>query len=139
MQTFRPLKDITRQEMVTMFYRYAKFAGEDVTKAADLGSFTDAGQIFPYAENAMTWAVAVGLIRGMGNNTLQPLGLSTRGQFATVVYRFFHVEINLMATSDIHGQAYATDYTADYSASGTHYQGLTRVATLREAAARRPM
>ena len=128
-QTFRPLKDITRQEMVTMFYRYAKFAGEDVTKAADLGSFTDAGQIFPYAENAMTWAVAVGLIRGMGNNTLQPLGLSTRGQFATVVYRFFHVEINLMATSDIHGQAYATDYTADYSASGTHYQGLTRVAT----------
>ena len=87
------------------------------------------GKSSPYAENAMTWAVAVGLIRGMGNNTLQPLGLSTRGQFATVVYRFFHVEINLMATSDIHGQAYATDYTADYSASGTHYQGLTRVAT----------
>lgn len=128
-QTFRPLKDITRQEMVTMFYRYAKFTGEDVTKAASLSDFVDAEQVFPYAENAMKWAVAVGLIRGMGNNTLQPLGLSTRGQFATVVYRFFHVEINLMATSDVHGQIYATDYTADYSASGTHYQGLTRVAT----------
>lgn len=48
-----------------------------------------------------------------------------------MIYRFFNsqVEINLMATSDVHGQVYATDYTADYSASGTHYQGLTRVAT----------
>ena len=34
-----------------------------------------------------------------------------------------------MATSDVHGQIYATDYTADASASGTHYQSLTRVAT----------
>ena len=130
-QTFRPLRDISRQEMTTMFYRYAKSAGLDVSKAADLSSFTDGAKASPYAQDAMKWAVAVGLIQGMGDNTLQPLRLSTRGQFATVIYRFFNsqVEINLMATSDVHGQVYATDYTADYSASGTHYQGLTRVAT----------
>lgn len=39
------------------------------------------------------------------------------------------VEILLLDTSDIHGQLYATDYTADVSASGTYRQGLTRVAT----------
>lgn len=39
------------------------------------------------------------------------------------------VEILLMDTSDIHGQLYATNYTNDYSQSGTHSQGLTRVAT----------
>ena len=39
------------------------------------------------------------------------------------------VEILLMDTSDIHGQLYATDYTADVSASGTYCQGLTRIAS----------
>ena len=39
------------------------------------------------------------------------------------------VEILLLDTSDIHGQVYATDYTADVSASGTYRQGLTRVAS----------
>ena len=39
------------------------------------------------------------------------------------------VEILLMDTSDIHGQLYATDYTADVSASGTYRQGLTRIAS----------
>ena len=39
------------------------------------------------------------------------------------------VEILMLDTSDIHGQLYATDYTADASASGTYRQGLTRVAT----------
>ncbi len=129
--TFRPLRSITRQEMVKMFYRYAEFTGLDVSKAADLTGFADDETIFPYAVEAMQWAVAVGLIEGVENNRLHPLGQSTRGQFATVVYRFDNsqVEINLMATSDVHGQIYATDYTADASASGTHYQSLTRVAT----------
>ena len=39
------------------------------------------------------------------------------------------VEILMLDTSDIHGQLYATDYTAGASASGTYRQGLTRVAT----------
>ena len=39
------------------------------------------------------------------------------------------VEILLLDTSDIHGQIYATNYTADASASGTNSQGLTRIAS----------
>ena len=39
------------------------------------------------------------------------------------------VEILFLGTSDIHGQYYATDYTADQSASGSYRQGLTRVAS----------
>lgn len=39
------------------------------------------------------------------------------------------VDILFLATSDIHGQVFATDYTADVSASGSYRQGLTRVAT----------
>ena len=39
------------------------------------------------------------------------------------------VEILLLDTSDMHGQIYATDYTADVSASGNYRQGLTRIAS----------
>ncbi|MDD7652166.1 MAG: 5'-nucleotidase C-terminal domain-containing protein [Candidatus Faecousia sp.] len=128
---FCPKQAITRQEMVTMFYRYAQVAGMNTEKAADLSSFADSDTVKSYAQQAMQWAVSVGLIYGMENNTLQPRALSTRGQFATVVYRFLtsKVDINVMATSDVHGQIYATDYTADYTASGTYHQSLTRVAT----------
>lgn len=78
-QTFRPLRDISRQEMTTMFYRYAKSAGLDVSKAADLSSFTDGAKASPYAQDAMKWAVAVGLIQGMGDNTLQPCACPPAG------------------------------------------------------------
>lgn len=39
------------------------------------------------------------------------------------------VTIEFLSTSDIHGQLYATDYTASSAASGTYRQGLTRIAT----------
>lgn len=129
--TFRPTQSITRQEMAALLQRYARQEGYDVSKAADLSSHTDAKSINDYAVDAMEWAVAVGLIVGETSDRLAPRGTSTRGQFAAVVYRYFHseIDINMMATSDVHGQVFATDYTADYSASGTHSQSLTRIAT----------
>ncbi len=39
------------------------------------------------------------------------------------------VDIKFLVTSDLHGQLYATDYTAAYEQSGTYRQGLTRVAS----------
>ena len=39
------------------------------------------------------------------------------------------VDILFLGTSDIHGQLYATNYTADISQSGQYARGLTRVAT----------
>lgn len=40
-----------------------------------------------------------------------------------------NVEIVILTTSDIHGQFYASDYTAAAENSGTYRQGLTRVAS----------
>ena len=39
------------------------------------------------------------------------------------------VEFEFLVTSDLHGQIYATDYTAPYAQSGTYSRGLTRVAS----------
>ncbi len=85
--SFRPAQPVSRQEMVTMFCRFAKFFGEDVTASAEL-KFEDANQVMPYAQDAMKWAVAEKLINGVTPELLKPRGLSNRAQFATVLFRF---------------------------------------------------
>lgn len=85
---FVPNEGITREQMVTMLYRYAKFAGMNTEESASLDGFTDAAQVSGYAVPAMQWAVARQIIRGMGNRTIQPSLVSTRAQAAVVLNRF---------------------------------------------------
>ena len=79
---------VTRAQMATMFYAYAKLTGRDITPRADLSRYTDAAQIPDYAVEAMRWAVAAGLISGTGANTISPNGTATRAQVATLLVRF---------------------------------------------------
>jgi hypothetical protein len=41
-----------------------------------------------YAVDAMSWAVAEGLITGVTDDTLAPAGTATRAQVATILMRF---------------------------------------------------
>lgn len=86
--TFSPLQNITREQMVTMLYRYAKLIGVDSDNRASLSGFTDSDEISSYAYDAMCWAVAEGFITGMGDGTVDPKGNSTRAQVATVLTKF---------------------------------------------------
>ncbi|MBE6908563.1 MAG: hypothetical protein E7474_03000 [Ruminococcaceae bacterium] len=80
--------DITRQDLATILYRYAKAAGCDVSAGASLDRFTDARGVADYAADAMRWAVGAGLIEGMGDGTLNPRGGATRAQVAAIMTRF---------------------------------------------------
>lgn len=84
---FGPEDPVTREQMVTMFYRYAKAKGYDLTEGS-LAGFTDGGQVSEFAQNAMKWAVGKGLIIGTGNDMLEPRGQSNRAEAATVITRF---------------------------------------------------
>lgn len=86
--SFRPARNITREEMSTMFYRYAQYLGYDMDKTGDLSAFTDSDMVQPYAEQAVKWAVAVGLLEGTGNSRLEPQATAVRSHLATVLYRF---------------------------------------------------
>lgn len=80
---------ITREQLATMLYRFAKNKGlvqEPVT--ADLSVFVDAGQISDYALDAMRWAVSVGLLNGMDGSRLAPQGSAARAQVAAMLMRF---------------------------------------------------
>ncbi len=86
--TFAPGEDITREQLVTVLYRYAEAKGYDVSARADLSAYPDADQIQSYATEFVAWAVAEGLIQGFEDNTLRPAGNATRAQIATILMRF---------------------------------------------------
>ena len=75
---------VTRQQLAAMLYRYA--GSPAVT--GSLGSFPDAAGVSDDAADAMIWAVENGLITGRTAGTLNPYGLATRAQVATILQRF---------------------------------------------------
>ena len=84
---FAPGDDLTRQQLVTILYRYAKAKGCDVSASADLSGYPDADQVQGYAQPTMAWAVAEGIVEGMDGN-LNPAGNASRAQIATILMRF---------------------------------------------------
>lgn len=80
--------DISRQDLCCMLYRYAEYAGMDVSVEGDLSAFTDVGKIPGYAEKAMSWATAKGIIAGKGNGILDPRGSASRCEEAAMLHRF---------------------------------------------------
>ena len=78
---------ITREQLATILYRYAKQKGYDVSKSAALTGFSDADKVSGYAFDAMQWAVAEELLKG-SNGKLDPQGSATRAQVATILMRF---------------------------------------------------
>ena len=80
---------LTREQLATMFYRYAQSKGYDTTQGGmAIREYADFEQISDYAVEAMTWAVNTGLISGTSTTTLSPQGLATRAQVATILMRF---------------------------------------------------
>lgn len=83
---FDPSNNVTRQEMVTMIYRYVKTLGMDTGDTASLAKFKDAGDVASWAEEAMEWAVSSGIIQGT-TGAINPTGTATRAEVATIMER----------------------------------------------------
>ncbi len=85
---FGPQDPLSREQMMVILHRYAGYKGYDVSLRAGLDAFSDAAQVAPYAQDAMEWGVAAGLISGTGAGTLDPAGPVTRAQAAAFLARF---------------------------------------------------
>lgn len=84
---FQPTLDVSREQIVTMLYRYAQAQGYDVTGSADLRVFSDAASVSHWAQAAMAWAVDAGVVQGNGG-MLSPGSSATRAQVATIFINF---------------------------------------------------
>lgn len=85
--SFEPDRSISREQITTMFYRYAAKIGADMSAENGLGAFTDAGELSAYAVPSMKWAVGAGLINGVTDTTLVPQGTAKRAEAAAMVQR----------------------------------------------------
>lgn len=88
---FAPENEVTREQIAAILYRYAQNKGADTQKRADLSAFPDAAQVSAYAKDALAWANAAGLVKGMaqsGRDHLNPQGHATRAQVATILARY---------------------------------------------------
>ncbi len=86
---FMPVRNIQRQELAVMMYRYAAFKGYDTSARADFSEYRDADSVDAFAEEAMSWAVATGVISGKYNQTeLDPQGNASREECAAILSRF---------------------------------------------------
>lgn len=90
---FGPNDNITREQMAAILYRYASYKGYSVTASSNTSSYSDASQISSYAQTAMSWANATGLITGTSSTTLAPKGNATRAQAAMILMRFCEVVV----------------------------------------------
>ncbi len=85
---FNPDSSVTREEIVTMLYRYAISIGLYVGVGDDsLSGFADQSQVSPWARDAMAWAVRAGLIQGKSGGRLDAKGTATRAEVAAIMHR----------------------------------------------------
>ena len=90
---FGPNDMITREQMATMLWRYAKYKNIDVSvgENTNILSYADAFDIAAYAMPAMQWACGSGVIQGIEqNNTMKlaPRSSVVRSRSAAMIYHF---------------------------------------------------
>lgn len=86
--TFAPDRNVTREQMAAILYRYTAWKEWDVSQQGNLFQFTDWQKVQAYARTPLAWAVASGLIQGKENQRLDPGGPATRAEVATILQRF---------------------------------------------------
>ena len=86
--TFSPNDPVTREQLATFFFAYAKKIGLDTSGSDDLKRFKDRDQISSWALDGMKYAVANKLISGTSDTTLEPKTIATRGQVAVIFKAF---------------------------------------------------
>ena len=94
---FDPSGFVTREQTAEILYNYAHGKGYDVSARADLTAFPDAGSVSGWAEEALAWANAAGLINGTvrdGQTILDPQGSASRAQVAMILMNYVEHVVN---------------------------------------------
>lgn len=87
--TFDPNAAVTRQDLAVILYEQS---GRPAATGGELAAFPDVGHVAGYAYAALTWAVAQGLVSGVGTASgaqLAPRGYASRAQVATILTAYY--------------------------------------------------
>ncbi len=86
---FAPNKNVSREELVTILYRYTqKYITVDVMNRDSLSKFNDLDKVSSFAKNPMEWAVSEGLVSGVSDTSIAPKNGANRAEIATIFMRY---------------------------------------------------
>lgn len=88
--TFLPDAPVTREQLASIFYRYAAYQGLDMAASTPAG-YTDWSQISAYAVEPFAWSISNGILRGKTDTTVVPQGLATRAEAATILRNYLTI------------------------------------------------
>lgn len=94
---YAPNAPITREQLAVMLMRFAQYRNYDTSDTIRLVHYKDADSVSAYAETAVKWAVANGILKGRNLNELAPQGTATRAEVAVMLERF----VNLYADKEV--------------------------------------
>ena len=84
-----PEVNVTREQLATMLYSYAKLKGMNtIPNGMALSKFSDADSISTWASEAVSWAAYSGIISGRSNGTVDPQAGATRAEMAVMLQQF---------------------------------------------------
>lgn len=87
---YRPEQDVTREELVQIFFNYAVAKGwTERGYVADLMQYVDGGQVAPWHSEAMSWGLGVNLLSGKGGKVLDPKEASVRAEAAQLLMNLY--------------------------------------------------
>ena len=87
---FSPKSGVTRETLAQFLFNYSRRLGFDVSMRANLSSYKDASKISAWAKDAVSWAVACGLIQGTSATTLSPKNTASRAQVALIIMKYYN-------------------------------------------------
>ena len=85
---FGPEDSVTREQLCTIFCKYAAFEGIELTFTAECLDFTDKNSIAPYAVEFVGICQKAGIVSGKPGGFFDPKGTATRGQFCSMLMNF---------------------------------------------------
>lgn len=88
---FAPDQDVSRQDFMTMLYRYAQFEGfvdRGGWNLLERFGFKDLRSAAAYALDSLRWAFGNGILNGVNSTSIDPTGRLTRAQCAALIMRF---------------------------------------------------
>ncbi|MCL1983653.1 MAG: extracellular solute-binding protein [Clostridiales bacterium] len=93
---------VTREQAVSILYRYAKIKGLNSSSSANLSEYADVNDVSNWALDAMRWAVAAGIVQGRSAQAIAPQGTSTRAEVAMIFKRFIEgVSVESLDVDDV--------------------------------------
>ena len=84
---FGPNDPVSREQAMTIMYRYIKKSTKVEVQGSPLDFFGDKDRISPYAIEAMTWASYEKVLNGNENKNLKPLDKIKRSEIAQILYK----------------------------------------------------